>query len=125
MLGAEELDMTSASESVTVIATQVARTDRRALSQAWYSALHLARAAAPERRRPVSDGARRIARALASLRAQPPAQAARTIDLAGGRVQLVVRTDGRTTRLVALCSPALREPVERALAGARYALAAS
>lgn len=35
--------MTTASEGVAVIATQLARTDRRALSEAWYSALHLAR----------------------------------------------------------------------------------
>ena len=121
--------MTSASESVTVIATHVAQTDRRALSEAWYSALHLARDAARsgpgERRRPLSETAQRIARAVASLNAQPQTQTARTLDLVGGRVQLVVRSDGRTTRIVALCNQALREPVERALAGARYALAAS
>ncbi len=35
--------MTTAS-GVAVVATQLAQTDRRALSQAWYSALHLARA---------------------------------------------------------------------------------
>ena len=32
----------NASDGVAVIATQVAQTDRRALSEAWYSALHLA-----------------------------------------------------------------------------------
>jgi hypothetical protein len=38
--------MTSASDGVAVVATQLARTDRRALSEAWYSALHVARGAA-------------------------------------------------------------------------------
>jgi hypothetical protein len=38
-------------------------------------------------------------------------------------VRLLVQSDGRTTRIVALCSAALREPVQRAVASARYALA--
>ena len=36
--------MTTVTDGVAVIATQVAQTDRRALSEAWYSALHLAHA---------------------------------------------------------------------------------
>ena len=36
--------------SVAIVATQLAHTDRRALSQAWYSALHLAEHAAPKPR---------------------------------------------------------------------------
>jgi hypothetical protein len=40
-----------------------------------------------------------------------------------GRVHLVVRVDGRRTRIVALCSEADRSAVERALGSARYALA--
>jgi hypothetical protein len=166
--------MTTASDGVAVIAADVARTDRRALSEAWYSALHLARAAVPPRgsapartvaasappttaprhargtpggapqtpvpRRgpgaPVAaatppasghaerDAARRIASALAAFAGGPRIARAQTIEVAGGRVRLLVRSDGRTTRVVAVCSAALREPVERALAGARYALAA-
>lgn len=164
--------MTTASDGVAVIATQLARTDRRALSEAWYSALHLAHASAPrkrsparsagaappqamrtvsssarrpvaaplaaarlrkntgappavqaERRRPVDDTARRIERAVATLAARRPAPAAHTIDVAGGRVRLLVHNDGGTTRVVALCNHALREDVERALAGARFTLA--
>ena len=46
-----------------------------------------------------------------------------TVPAAGGRVQLVVRCDGTRTRVVAVCAPALRERVERALAQARFALA--
>jgi hypothetical protein len=166
--------MTIASGSVAVIAAQVAYTDRRALSEAWYSALHLAREVAPlrapatrivappapfpqagrafaaagrdeqtppatpqravraaaprgdgssERRRPACEAERRIGRALATLAARPRAAAAQTVELAGGRVRLLVRSDGRTTRIVALCSAALREPVQRAVASARFALA--
>jgi hypothetical protein len=168
--------MTTAPDRVAVIATQVAQTDRRALSEAWYSALHLARDAAPlprtaarnavvmeastpglqaprspagagrlapllparpvrgavaraavpdERRRPASETDRRIQRAVATLSARRPAPAAHTVDIAGGRVRLLVHHDGRTTRIVALCSGPLREQVERALASARFTLAAT
>jgi hypothetical protein len=167
--------MTTASGGVAVVAMQIAQTDRRALSQAWYSALHLAReparvpartpraaavaaepalagprdrrpadraqgaprAALPrplrpahpridvtgERRRPPSLDERRIGRAIAALAARPHTASTHTIALDGGRVCLIVRRDGRTTRIVALCSAALREPVRRAVAGARFALA--
>jgi hypothetical protein len=166
--------MTTASNGVAVIATQVAKTDRRALSEAWYSALHLSRNAVPvrsravhgaaapsayvagkrdsappaagrlaltappvrmpgaasargllpnERRRPATETARRIERAVATLAAMPTVPAMHTVDVAGGRVRLLVHSDGRTTRIVALCSGGLREAVERALASARFALA--
>jgi hypothetical protein len=175
-LAPEELEMTTASDRVAVIATQVAQTDRRALSEAWYSALHLARDAAPlprpaarnalvtqpsalkpqaahspagagrlvprpaarpvrgaeahnavpdERRRPASETDRRIQRAVATLSARRPVPAAHTVDIAGGRVRLLVHHDGRQTRIVALCSGPLREQVERALASARFTLAAT
>jgi hypothetical protein len=166
--------MTS-SDGVAVIATQIAQTDRRALSEAWYSALHLARAVAPrpqrplraaaaaspanaplrpragaatastpaslapfargtrgadprraeadERRRAPSETERRVGRAIAALARRPRAPVAHTVDVAGGRVRLLVQSDGRTTRIVALCSAALREPVGRAVASARFALA--
>ncbi len=39
-------------------------------------------------------------------------------------MRILVRSDGVRTRLVALCAPPLRERVERALAQARFALAA-
>lgn len=166
--------MTNASQGVAVIATQVAQTDRRALSEAWYSALHLAREAAPgrpaaraatltagavttahtiplaaaqrepattglpvrarreasartgepfDRRRLPSETARRIERAVAALSARRPVPAAHTVDVAGGRVRLLVHNDGCAMRIVALCSSPLREHVERALASARFALA--
>jgi hypothetical protein len=160
---------------VAVVAAQLAATDRRALSQAWYSALHLAdrapsmatpsgalsarrsrdgsppapssprtavphaspgarpalRAAAPrapvaeplERRYPRTDLARRIARGLAR-RAPRSGGASFAIRTAAGRIHLVVRADGSRTRVVAVCTAALRERVERALAQARFALAA-
>jgi hypothetical protein len=76
-----------------------------------------------ERRRPVTETARRIERAVAKLARRPDVPAAHTLDVAGGRVRLLVRSDGSGTRIVALCSGPLREQVERALAGARFALA--
>jgi len=162
---------------VAVVATQLADTDRRALSQAWYSALHLAdrppagrhapprmacaarpngsciahgsndppqrrstdgagrgRNAAPnagsrrggsidaERRVPKTELARRIEHGLTR---RPPRGAAASFVVrgAGGRVHLIVRSDGALTRVVAVCAPPLRERVERALAQARFALA--
>jgi hypothetical protein len=167
--------------SVAVLATQFSQTDRRALSQAWYSALHLAdhtplppravrasaagstargtpqpgltaRGAPPERdagyargghaamrtaispRRDASAGtaerciptelARRIERVLAH-RTPRRGAASFTVRAAGGRVHLVVRSDGARTRVVAVCAPPLRERVERALAHVRFALAGS
>jgi hypothetical protein len=161
---------------VAVLATHLAATDRRALSEAWYSALHLAtppvtrravaaRGAAadvrpacearageapsrrppdtqprqkpstvpqrrqgrldgaPERRAPKSELGRRLERAL--LRRLPrETQTQFALSAAGGRVHLLVRADGSRTRVVAVCAPALRERVERALAHARFALAA-
>jgi hypothetical protein len=166
--------MTTAS-GVAVVATQLAQTDRRALSQAWYSALHLAHddASAPhvahaaaltaqpavtlregsarpadaahgasfsparavrshanippgaERRSAPTVAARRVERALASIARAPHTRASHTVAIEGGRVTLLVRTDGGATRVVALCREPLRATVERALARARYTLAAS
>ena len=45
------------------------------------------------------------------------------IRAANGRVHVVVRSAAGGTRVVAVCEPALRERVERALAQARFALA--
>jgi hypothetical protein len=167
--------MTNAS-GVAVIATSLARTDRRALSEAWYSALHLAhaspalhadapRAGAPllprmpqtragesataghrmaaqparerashneraqrenlvERRQPACADTRRIERAVKTLTTRWNGDAAQTVDIGGGRVRLLVRADRGTTRIVAVCAAPLRETVERALAQARFALAA-
>lgn len=169
--------MTTATRSVAVVATRLPNIDRRALSQAWYSALHLAaaparaprikalpaaiparptaRALAPrtvpvtglapaergartgtsgrqcvappaltERRGPTTELARRIERAL--VRHAPHATGPTTLAIKAGegRVALLVRSDGATTRIVALCAPHLRERVDRALAHARFALAA-
>ncbi len=177
--------------AVAVPATHLAQTDRRALSQAWYSALHIA-AGAPRPRAPVtraprcessvarcSPGVGRVphagavawktpgggrsgpsrersapratasgetAAALAQRRSPKKAPAPHVerglarrsqhdspgdrsagtasfaVRAANGRVHLVVRTAGGTTRVVAVCVPALRERVERALAQTRIAL---
>ena len=159
---------------VAVLATRLADTDRRALSQAWYSALHLAagaertlpsrracaalapsrRANAPgaataplaaaqaslraphagvvprvpgpaatERRAPHTALSRRIERGL--VRRTPRGGAASfAVRDARGRIHLIVRADGARAHVVAVCAPALRERVERALAQARFALAA-
>ncbi len=172
--------MTIATRSVAVVATHVPPIDRRALSQAWFSALHvaepplaprprtprtpgerggragraLAPAAAPvsrsgsagispaarsasaqvgregaaaERRAIAGPLARRIERAVErqAMSAPLPRVASIAINAGDGRVQLLVRSDGATTRIVALCAPHLRERVDRALAHARFALAAA
>ena len=159
---------------VAVLATQLAATDRRALSQAWYSALHLAhdapgitaakrpatsrastaamhpgdaretsratrattiaptgtahavRAGSPleERRCTLSDAARRVERALARIARMPQPRSTHTVAVGGGRVTLLVRVDPGATRVVALCGEPLRATVERALAHARFTLAA-
>ena len=162
---------------VAVLATQLAQTDRRALSQAWYSALHLAhdapgapaakrpalapgsaaalhpgsaretarathaatiapagaaraprttRAGSPfeERRCTLSDAARRVERALARIARTPQPRSTHTVAVGGGRVTLLVRVDPGATRVVALCGEPLRATVERALAHARFTLAA-
>ena len=167
--------MTTATRSVAVVATRLPDIDRRALSQAWFSALHLAQppaakpianplpaashnaagrakqaapdaaapAAAPtvrvhagaaatgfgsppvERRKPGGELACRIERAIVRHAARAPHRtAAVAIDAGYGRVHLLVRTDHTTTRIVALCSPQMRERVDRALAHARFTLAA-
>ena len=171
------IGMTSATRSVAVVATRLPTTDRRALSQAWYSALHISAApakmphgakaaggatspltsrtarvsapsaqtriaerpanvrasvqrtavagAGPERRVPVSELARRIQRALQThVIHAPSVPVTLAIAAADGRVALFVRNDGGTTRVVAICAPPLRERVDRALAQARFALAA-
>lgn len=156
-----------------VVATHLAQTDRRTLSQAWFDALHLAhdsdatraatslttatsatesptkrrapaasastsdrppRAAHParieqpsqhalahERRSERSELSRRIERAIVRRTAVPIVSLA--IRAADGRVQLLVRSDGNRTRIVALCIPGQRTAVEAALAHARFALA--
>ena len=163
--------------AVAVVATQLADTDRRALSQAWYSALHLAERP-PDRHAPLAripgaapasgsrraqgpsdapqrrstDGGFRVREAaraviprrggsVAGERRVPKTELARSIERgltrrapcavaasfavrgAGGRVHLIVRSDGALTRIVAVCAAPLRERVERALAQARFALA--
>ena len=168
--------MTTATRSVAVVATRLPNIDRRALSQAWYSALHLNQAqpeatrahpasaaissaigpriartgkpetaAAPvaarvpvrpyaqpavpgftERRGPVTELSRRIETLLVRHAANVPVRPATLALKAGdGRVQLLVRGDGAATRVVALCPAHLRDRVDRALAHARFALAAA
>jgi len=155
-----------------VLTAPLAEIDRRALSQAWYSALHLAAApaaapppraprdlatggappapvaalgraprarvanarvaaatrkpgvaaAAIDRRSPRSDLARRIERVVAR-----PASAARSASFAlrgpYGRVQILLRSHGGRTHVVAVCSAEARADVARALEQARYVLA--
>jgi hypothetical protein len=70
-----------------------------------------------------SELARSIERGLA--RRTPRSGAASfAIRAGGGRIHLIVRADGTHTRVVAVCTAPLRERVERALAQARFALAA-
>jgi hypothetical protein len=158
--------------TLAVVSTAIPNADRRALSQAWYSALHLAPgsravalpprrsqvATAPERTLPVqaplqergfhfqtaATRAERFPQFAASQveRRSLPAPLARSLVRAvahhspdrissgivlrteEGRIHIIVRRDGTRVRLIALCVPAILDRVEKALAEARYALAA-
>ena len=153
-----------------VVAMPLVAVDRRALSQAWYDAMHLvehrppvhahtgaplatpafasrartgakpspARRPAPlpegvarrevparseafvERRSIRTTLGRKIAVRLAALPPSAPKRLA--FSAAGGRVQIVVRGEGAQARIIAICAPALRERVARALLEARYQL---
>ncbi|HUY10940.1 MAG TPA: hypothetical protein VMV73_01625 [Candidatus Dormibacteraeota bacterium] len=161
--------------SYSVLTAPLAQIDRRALSQAWLSALHLPttsiaslrnlpdgagirpeahthfasvpKAPAPtdactppstrairtraafgplsssERRSPQSALARRIVAALLA-----PKSAARRCTLAlgaaRGRIHLLLGGSDAKLHLIALCAPAVREEVARALHEVRFALAA-
>ncbi len=61
---------------VAVLATELPATDRRALSQAWYSALHLAERAPRARSAPPTPPAHAHARRVAALGTAPPPRAA-------------------------------------------------
>jgi hypothetical protein len=164
---------TTAQIGISVLSAPLAAIDRRSLSQAWYSALHLARdaslpkgaparradarpapasvrasgvassvraGAAPasskashraparagavlERRAPRLQLARRIERTLFE-RASSAARTTFAVGEGAGRVVVALHVGGGRVRLVALCSPALRRTVTRALDQARFALAA-
>jgi hypothetical protein len=79
--------------------------------------------AAPERRLAPTPLGRRIERAVVQG-AHRPQHGACTIREGRGRVIVLVRHDGARARIVAVCAPSLRARVERALAHARFALAA-
>ncbi len=160
----------TASNPLTVIATRLPYIDRRSLSQAWFSALHIASdgpiaanvsdrrglaataiatspkatatsaraldASAPPRARAASRAtgaagaeiatrraldARVAAAARASFaraRSYPPFASTLTLDVANERVQLVLRRDGATLHVVAICRSEIAETVRRALAAA-------
>ena len=165
---------TTAQIGISILSAPLAAIDRRSLSQAWYSALHLARDGAtpkgstprraagrpiavssrtsgaassaraghaapasskPEHRAPARAGGalerreprlpltRRIERSLFE-RTSPTPRTTFTVGEGTGRVVVVLHASGDRVRLIALCSPALRRTVARALDQARFALAA-
>lgn len=162
---------------VSILSAPLAAIDRRALSQAWYSALRLARDKRPTPQRHVSNSRDARARKRAAIgleahsgdcgevrarpfvagteprlavycgspfavaeRRAPRSTLARRIEsvlfgprsqvkrasftIGHGRVHVVLHSKGDRVALVALCSPHLRGIVARALAQARFALAA-
>ncbi|GAC1306832.1 MAG: hypothetical protein NVS2B3_02570 [Vulcanimicrobiaceae bacterium] len=164
--------MNDTSSKIAVIATRMPYIDRRSLSQAWFSALHLAsdgpvagradrRVATPgaeptprvpspgERAGQPTRGSGAHARATSAARdanpvratlemttrrasdarvaatartayerarSYPPFATTLTLDTNGERVQLVLRRQGATLHVVALCRPEVAETVRRALA---------
>jgi hypothetical protein len=157
-----------------VLTAPLAEIDRRALSQAWYSALHLARQGGgtppPLREKPpfcrpkgmekaaAVKGARslravgprivqhrehariharsseeerraprsRLARAIERCFLDPTRRTQRAtfaVDGTTSRVHVYVQPSSAGLRLIAVCAPALRERVARALDQVRFALA--
>jgi hypothetical protein len=108
-----------------ILTAPLAAIDRRALSQAWYSALHLARSGFPVANVPQQLSKARTAEALDPAR---PVRRA-TFSFAGtregtrARVHVALQSGASGMRLVAVCPAALRAGVARALDQARYALA--
>lgn len=153
--------------SIAVLRTRLPYTDRRALSQAWFSALHLAqigparglparrasdpsfvapvprntlapsvvqrsgplaaRAAVtkPERvaaRDATPSGTRDVSAppkekaAFEQARSYPPFSTSLTVGVDGARIKLLVRREGSTLHVVALCAPQNADLVRRALA---------
>lgn len=157
-----------------ILTAPLAAMDRRALSQAWYSALHVVRDRDPERQvagrkqrepaavlRPPLAPARtrdarsgraatcRVARAedpsrgafpserrgarsalgikierVLAERKAPARRVSFTVDGSAARVHVALARSEAGVQLVALCPPALRARLARALEEARYALAA-
>jgi hypothetical protein len=162
--------MTAHNEKIAVISARLPYVDRRALSEAWFSALHLASDGPlspkpPERRlaatlraavRPLAGarlGGRGAPLGAAPLRLRAPQRAARpstdlsaphatstravvapqtfararsyapfrtslTFGVDGERVALLLRREGVTLHVVALCRPEVADRVRRALASA-------
>jgi hypothetical protein len=157
---------TSESRSIAVITARMPYIDRRSLSEAWFSALHLASDGPvspkpPERRgaelvQPedrVAGAARNAARqapervaagapatsrslranaepalpalpnarrarsaaAFARARSYAPFRTSLTLGIEGERVALLLRREGATLHVVALCRPAVSDLVRRAL----------
>jgi hypothetical protein len=166
--------MSDVTAKISVIAARLPYTDRRALSEAWFSALHLAsdgalspkprerrgegaasrphgyardplhagapgvplqrlhgagsvrsdarvaRESEPRRATPLRSGAARDVFALA--RSYAAFRTSLTFGVAGERVALLLRREGATLHVVALCRPAVADIVRRALARADLAL---
>jgi len=111
--------MITATRSVAVVATRLPDTDRRALSQAWFSALHLAPAGAGESSRPrpasvagPSPATHRLANGATSRAHGGAGQPARVP--AGGRREPVVT--GPAAAPDRRRADALARRIERALA---------
>ena len=75
-----------------------------------------------ERRAPRSPLARKIASVFLDSRSRVE-RSTFTIGRDGARVHVVLQSKGDCVRLVAICAPAYRDVVARALAQARFALA--
>jgi hypothetical protein len=159
-------DSASPARNIGIIRLRLPYIDSRALSQAWFSALHRAsdaKPASPLRRVKQSVSGERVAAAAGSeaaerptpaapkgalrvrrrdleaiggaersspsrprpklpapmqltARSYPPVQASFSFGLDGARVQVLVRRDGPTLHVLALCAPRHVDLIRRALA---------
>jgi hypothetical protein len=158
---------TTANRSIAVLRTRLPYTDRRSLSQAWFSALHLAQivparglparrasdpsfrapgaraegrgaaerapslpaaaratklrsdareGVAPARVREARSPAKDKAVAFQEARSYPPFSTSLTVGSGGARIKLLLRREGPTLHVIALCTPDSVDLVRRALA---------
>ncbi len=164
------MNRTDENQTIAVVRTRLPYTDRRSLSQAWFSALHVSEgpraqpaasnrapahalasaAGRPPNGRRTAGATREAASMLRRTRdafapaprggfessparatrhaatvaprprpsGHPPLRTSLTVGVAGERVALVLRRDGATLHVVAVCRPAVERAVREALARA-------
>lgn len=114
-------DMRTVHSGVPALAARQCRESALSRSRNNVSGAHI-EAVPPDRRAPRSALARKIERTFLRPKAASR-KASFSIEGKGGRVHVLLRSQGTRLKLVAICPPKSRSQVAEALAQARYALA--